>query len=1469
MHTDVGTRQRRLAPYAALLVLLAAAATAMAPSSVPSTAAAPGAREPATKIRTEVPTLRTRTSRTYLTEDNRLMARLYSGPVNFRDRGQWTPIDNRLVEAPDRRYAWRNAANSYRLDLPGSLEDAPVRLGARGAWVSFALRGAAGAGDASGATARYADALDGVDVAYTAEDTKAKETLTLRRASAPTTFRFDLDASAGLTPREHGSGGIEFVAPDGGTPISIAAPFMYAADEGPAAASHAVRYEIERSGGGWELTLRADADWVRTKLRAGPVVVDPTLTAGSLTVQEPPSRECVYIKQTNANTTYCQGPQLVAETIGDGGVRRPLVKFDLTSVPKGVSILHAKYTVFGGGSAAGTINAYPLTRSNWTTNANWYKYNGSNAWTSPGGDHAPDPVGTNVPQSNGWTHFYLTEIVEAWHHGLEPNNGFILIADHAAQLQADSTSQSNPATRPHLEVVYEQHLGLQAQHTFERQQLNDRMGVAVNVQNGNLVVKAQAAAVPGTGPDLRLGGVYNAFHAHNDLDLSRAWRSLNEQNLALLVDGSALFAGLDGQHLSFLKQPDGSFSSPPGVNATLTLESNPSRLRLRFNRSGEALFFPAGGGGITRNEDKNGNAVTFAYSGSHITTITDTQGRVTTLDYMGGDDIRKVTDAAGREYLYSYTNENLTQYTDPAGGVTKYAYDANHRLTDITDPRNVITKIAYDTSGRVTSIKRDYRPANGAFAAETKFKYDGHSTMAPCTNATGTDPLHKIVGKTVVTDPRNNNTTYCYDWLGRVRKTQDARGNTRDTSYTSNSDVDQYTEGTGSTAPLTSFTWSQDGRSNLLGGQTPEGSSWQSGYTNTSHPYFPSSTTDEQGNQTTIAYDGDGNATQVDNQGQTGVETTINWHNGTNGRKGTIDSITDGRGNTTDYGYDSAGNLTSITPPPPLGQTKITYESPNHLSRIATLEEGVVNNTAQHSESYTYDAMDRLDTITYSDNSVIDYDYDANGNLTKLTEPSGITIYQYDNLNRLTKEILPLPLGTNEYTHDAAGNLLTVTDAGGTTSYGYNSVNLNTSVTQPGSHVTNLVYHAERNFRTQTQYPNGVTVHATPDASSRVDLLEAKRGTTLLLKRDYHYKDANGSDRAVLQHVTDESSRKTAYTYDTLNRLDVAEQKNSGGTVVAKWDYAYDKAGNRTSENVHGAGTTTYGYNAANQLTSLTPSGGGTRTFTYDNVGNELTNGSGRTLEYNVRDQTIGITPTSGGIKTILAYSGASQDDATLEGSTTIQNNVLGIGIAGGSAPTYYTRDESGTLLGQRTSSLDRQYVVADRLGSVIGLTDTAGTLSKTYEYDPYGNTTASAGTGADSRFRYAQGWLSVGGLYHFGARFYDPSVGRWTQRDPLDQTGDLQEGNLYGYVGGDPVNLTDTAGRKGVGYCPPERTCSKDTRPAAWWAKSCTKAALGASFLEGLGEVLAGRRPSVKKITRFVGPGSCLIGIGLDAIDR
>jgi len=52
--------------------------------------------------------------------------------------------------------------------------------------------------------------------------------------------------------------------------------------------------------------------------------------------------------------------------------------------------------------------------------------------------------------------------------------------------------------------------------------------------------------------------------------------------------------------------------------------------------------------------------------------------------------------------------------------------------------------------------------------------------------------------------------------------------------------------------------------------------------------------------------------------------------------------------------------------------------------------------------------------------------------------------------------------------------------------------------------------------------------------------------------------------------------------------------------------------------------------------------------------------------------------------------------------------------------------------------------------------------------------------------------WDEKSGLYYFGARYYSPEIGRWTQRDPMGTADGL---NLYAYVRNNPASYYDPWG--------------------------------------------------------------------------
>ncbi len=107
-------------------------------------------------------------------------------------------------------------------------------------------------------------------------------------------------------------------------------------------------------------------------------------------------------------------------------------------------------------------------------------------------------------------------------------------------------------------------------------------------------------------------------------------------------------------------------------------------------------------------------------------------------------------------------------------------------------------------------------------------------------------------------------------------------------------------------------------------------------------------------------------------------------------------------------------------------------------------------------------------------------------------------------------------------------------------------------------------------------------------------------------------------------------------------------------------------------------------------------------------------------------------------------------------------------------------------------------YYVQNAHGDVVNLTDADGAVTKTYRYDAFG-VELNPVTGDINVFRYCGEYFDTEtGSIYLRARYYQASIGRFTQRDTVaGKLGDPLSLNLYTYAHNNPIFYFDPSGHK------------------------------------------------------------------------
>jgi RHS repeat-associated protein len=407
------------------------------------------------------------------------------------------------------------------------------------------------------------------------------------------------------------------------------------------------------------------------------------------------------------------------------------------------------------------------------------------------------------------------------------------------------------------------------------------------------------------------------------------------------------------------------------------------------------------------------------------------------------------------------------------------------------------------------------------------------------------------------------------------------------------------------------------------------------------------------------------------------------------------------------------------------------------------------------------------------------------------------------------------PEGTLSYTYFPTGKVETIASSnphGVSTAYTWDDQNRLSTVVDgnlSGQNTTTYTYDSASNLVTAA-YPNNLTSTYTYDALNRLTELATPPVA------DYKYTlGATGirTNATELNEATQAPGRTLQWSYDNIYRLtgetitgDPANNSGDNGSA----SYTLDPVGNRTAEtsSLSGINPIAGAYNANDQLSSETYDANGNTTqaangnsYTYDSENHmiKMTNGSAVvTMIYDAFGNRV--AKTVNGVTTQYLV----EDDVNPTGYPQVVEELTGP-IGSGVVARQYTyglqrisENLSPTVTGNSTWT--PSFYGYDGFGSVRQLTNSAGTVTDSYEYDAFGNSFTKSGTTPNNYLYRGEQYDPDLGLYYLRARYYNPSTGRFLSRDPEDgKPTDPKTLHKYLYANGDPVDRVDPRGRDAI----------------------------------------------------------------------
>jgi len=390
--------------------------------------------------------------------------------------------------------------------------------------------------------------------------------------------------------------------------------------------------------------------------------------------------------------------------------------------------------------------------------------------------------------------------------------------------------------------------------------------------------------------------------------------------------------------------------------------------------------------------------------------------------------------------------------------------------------------------------------------------------------------------------------------------------------------------------------------------------------------------------------------------------------------------------------------------------------------------------------------------------------------------------FVYDQLGRVTNRSINGTANSATWTFDSLGRVSSATNKLGTFNYAYVDVTDRlSSMTYPDGGSTVYSY-----------FPNA--------QDKRLQQIRNQTSSNALISQFDYTHDTEGQ---ILTWAKNDSGlsapQRFDLVYDNADQLITAPLKNATtNALIKQYTYGYDLAANRTSELV-GTTTTTSTPNIVNEIVSQ--SGGTNRTLTYDANGSLINDGSSRTFEWDGANRLVAVNYTGTNNRSEFSYDGLSRMVEIVEKTRSRITSTRKFVWCGMEKCEFHDDKDAVTLFVYPQGQFSRKtpyFYTRDHLGSIREMRSGSGkgAIVARFDYDPYGRSTVViSNTLPDFNFT---------GLYRHSAsnldlavfRAYDPDLGRWLSRDPIENAELLEGTNLYAYVRNRVMNSIDPSGK-------------------------------------------------------------------------